>query len=224
VGAPQDAPGETPALGTIVVVAVEALLAQALAALVGGRFTVIATAVTLDEAECVLEQHRPCLSVVVLDPPFRGATLGETCTRLIERHPSTRTLLLFRQAREHDLMVACQLGAQGMFDMSIAPAELLRALERLAGGELAIQTVIFRDLMNGRTTTATDHDGRLLLTATQVRALNLLAEGHSSKEIARLMNITTASVNHTLERASQRLGARHRAQAVAQALRLGLLA
>lgn len=221
--APHGTKGETRVPRTIVIVAAEALLAQAFAALVGDRFPVTATATTLDEAEIVLEQHRPCLSVVVVDPPLQGATLAEMCARLIERHPSTRTLLLFRSAREHELMVACQHGAQGMFDMSVTPPELLRALDRLAAGELAIQTDIFRDLMNGRTASGVQGAEKLRLTAAQLRALDLLASGHSSKEIARVMNITTASVNHMLERASCRLGARHRAQAVASALRLGLL-
>lgn len=44
----------------------------------------------------------------------------------------------------------------------------------------------------------------------QTRMLALLSEGYTSKEIARLMNGTTASVNHNIEHASQRLGARHR--------------
>jgi DNA-binding NarL/FixJ family response regulator len=209
-------------LSTVVVVAVEPLLAQALAALLVDRFTVIATAASLDEAEALLERHAPCLCVVVLDPPFRGATLGETCARLIESHPSVRALLLFRNARGQELMAACQHGAQGMFHMSTDPAELLRGLDRLANGELAIQTDILRDIVNGRATSAVNGDNKLQLNATQLRALALLAAGHTSKEIARVMNITTASVNHTLERASHRLGARHRARAVARALRLGL--
>jgi DNA-binding NarL/FixJ family response regulator len=60
-------------------------------------------------------------------------------------------------------------------------------------------------------------------TPVQTRMLALLSEGYTSKEIARLMHSTTASVNHNIERASQRLGARHRAEAVARALRRGII-
>jgi DNA-binding NarL/FixJ family response regulator len=86
-----------------------------------------------------------------------------------------------------------------------------------------MQPEILRDMMQASTQTDAADPGHRPLTPVQTRMLALLAEGNTSKEIANLMNVTTASVNHNLERASQRLGTRHRTEAVARALRLGII-
>jgi DNA-binding NarL/FixJ family response regulator len=208
---------------TAVVIAAERLVGRALEAAIAHRFFVVHVAGTQSEAERVLERERPHLSVVVVDPPFGESSLRDTCTRLVAGHPMTRALLLFRQPRSADVMAACQLGAQGLFDTTIGTDQLLHGLGRVAGGEVAIQPAILREMMNGEPPDKSESNGHLPLTATQERALTLLADGHTSREIATSMHLSTAAVNHTLERAAQRLGARHRAESVAMAFRRGLI-
>lgn len=214
--------GGTPAPG-VVVVATKRLFCQALAATVRRRFQVLGTGSSLSEAEQVLEEHQPQLSLLAVDPPFPNVALLDTCKQLIGRYPMTHALLVFREPRPEDLLLAYQQGARGMFDMTISADQLIDGLERLASGEVAMQPEILHDLMQTRATPDGAHGGLQLLTATQTRTLALLSEGYTSKEIARVMHATTAGVNHTIERAAQRLGARHRAEAVARALRLGII-
>jgi DNA-binding NarL/FixJ family response regulator len=215
--------GANSSSATVIVAAAERLIGQSFMVMVERRFTVLHTATTLVDAEQALERHQPKLSLLVVDPPFPDASLADICTRLIGRHPMTCALLVFRERRPKDLVLACQQGARALFDMTISGEQLIHGLERLADGEVVMQPEILRDMMQAQTSPATEEAGRPRLTAVQTRALTLLAEGHTSKEIARLMNITIASVNHNLERASQRLGTRHRAEAVARAFRLGLI-
>lgn len=206
----------------MVVAAAERLFCESLLSQLEHRFTVLGTATTLEDAEQALERHQPRLSLLVVDPPFPGVALREACVRLVGRYPMTCALLIFREVRPQDLVVACQQGARALFDTTISTEQLTHGLERLADGEVVMQPKILRDMMqnpsdpNGAETTQP-------LTAAQTRMLVLLATGHTSKEIAQQMNVSTASVNHNLERAAQRLGAKHRAEAVARALRLGLI-
>lgn len=209
---------------TAAVISAERLVGRALEAAIAHRFLVVDVAGTLSEAERVLERERPHLSVVVVDPPFGESSLRDTCTRLVAGHPMTRALLLFRQPRSADVMAACQLGAQGLYDTTIGTAQLLHGLGRVADGEVAIQPSILREMLNGEPPGRSGTEDRPTLTAAQARALTLLAAGHTSREIAMSMNLSTAAVNHTLERAAQRLGARHRAESVAIALRHGIIA
>lgn len=205
-------------------IAADRLLALALAAAINDNFVVMETASSLDDAERILERRRPRLSVLVADPPFADVSLQEVCTRLVGRHPSTNALVLFREWRPHDLTVACQHGARGLFDTSITTEELVQGLERIARDEVAMQPVMLHDLMHDQSAAPEGTELGQPLTAIQVRALSLLAAGYTSKEIASQMNVTTAAVNHSLERAGRRLGARHRAETVARAIRLGLIA
>ncbi|NUT53997.1 MAG: response regulator transcription factor [Saccharothrix sp.] len=209
--------------GTAVVAGAERLICQSLVTTIERRFTVLDTATTLTEAERALALHQPQLSVLVVDPPFPDVSLPDMCTRLVGRHPMTCALLIFRSRRPQDLVVACRHGARALFDTTITAEQLVHGLERLIGGEVVMQPEILHDLMRVPAEPDGARPGLQPLTPIQTRMLALLAAGHTSKEIATLMNVTTASVNHNLERASQRLGTRHRAEAVARALRLGLI-
>jgi DNA-binding NarL/FixJ family response regulator len=214
--------GEAPARWTAVVAAAERLFCQSLMTTIEQRFTILDTATTLSEAEQALERHQPQLSVLVVNPPFPGVPLRDTCTRLVGRYPMTCALLIFRERRQQDFVMACQQGARALFDTTITAEQLIHGLERLTNGEVVMQPEILRDITQAPAQPDDANPGQPL-TAMQKRILALLAEGHTSKEIAQLMNVTTASVNHNLERASQRLGTRHRAALVARALRLGLI-
>lgn len=207
----------------IVVAAANRLCCHALAATVERRFTVLGTGSTLKEAEQALEEHQPQVSLLVVDPPFPDVGFPYMCRQLVGRYPMTYALLVFRDRRPADLVVAYQQGARGLFDMTITLDELIQGLVRLAAGEVAIQPEILRDMMQARTGSNGEGHVRQPLTPTQTRVLALLSQGYTSKEIASMMRGTTASVNHNIERASQRLGARHRAEAVARALRLGII-
>jgi DNA-binding NarL/FixJ family response regulator len=215
--------GDEPTLRTAVVAGAERLFCQSLVTTIKSRFTVVGTATTLHDAEDTLEQHQPRLSVLVVDPPFPDVSLLETCMRLIGRYPMTSALLLFRERRPQDLVVACQQGARALFDMTITAEQLINGLERLTDGEVVMQPEILHDLMQARTQPNNGRPSQQPISPVQKRMLTLLAAGHTSKEIAQLLNVTTASVHHNLERASRRLGTRHRAEAVARALRLGLI-
>ncbi len=204
-------------------VVAERLFCQSLTTTVERRFTVLDTATTLPEAEQALERHQPQISVLVIDPLFADVPLLEICRRLIGRYPMTSAMLLFRERRPDDLVLACQQGARALFDTTISADQLVLGLERLTTGEVVMQQEILYDMMQASARVDEASPGQRPLTPTQTRMLALLAEGKTSKEIAALMKVSTASVNHNLERASQRLGSRHRTEAVARAIRLGII-
>jgi DNA-binding NarL/FixJ family response regulator len=207
----------------IVVIAANSLFCQALATTLGQQFTVLGTGSTLREAQQALEQHQPQLSLLVADPPFPRAAFADMCRILVGRYPMTCALLVVRDRRPEDLVLAYQQGAKGLLDMTIDVDQLINGLERLACGEVVMQPEILRDMMQARTRADEPDRGYQRLTAAQTRMLMLLSEGYTSKEIARMVQSSSASVNHHIERASQQLGARHRTEAVARALRLGII-
>jgi two-component system NarL family response regulator len=61
------------------------------------------------------------------------------------------------------------------------------------------------------------------LSEREVEVLRSVAAGHTNREIARLMTISDETVKGHLKNISQKLGARHRTEAVAMAYRQGLI-
>lgn len=61
------------------------------------------------------------------------------------------------------------------------------------------------------------------LTEREIECLILTSTGKTSAEIAEALNVSEHSVNHYLNRAAKKLGTANRTQAVAKALRIGLI-
>ena len=103
-------------------------------------------------------------------------------------------------------------GGQGTILKTGSPADLLRTLSAVAGGEFAF---------DGR------HPGRLrrraVLTARERDVLGLVAQGATNREAAEHLGIGMESVKTLLSRSFAKLGVRRRAQAVAVAQEEGVL-
>jgi DNA-binding NarL/FixJ family response regulator len=206
---------------TLLVVAAELLVRSGIVAILCRNFVVVDAVGTMHEASQALSQHAPSLCILVFGPPLPDAG-PEEISQLIGQHPETYTLALFRLDDYEHVATACRYGARGFFDTSVPVAELQAALERVRSGGVAVHPPLLVHLANSQRR----EDGAVhetLLTEAQLRTLELLADGHSSKEIARITGMTMAAVNHSVERATKRLGATHRTQAVANAIKLGLV-
>lgn len=206
----------------LLVVARESLVRSGLVALLCRGFPVVDAVGTVRDASQALARYTPALCVMVFGPPLPDGG-PEEISRLIAEHPGTRTLALFRVDDYEHVATACRHGARGFFDTSVPAAELQEALEQLHSGGVAVHPALL-----GYLTDPGPDDGPTLLgttlTEAQLRTLELLASGYSSKEIARVTGMSMAAVNHSIERATKRLGATHRTHAVANAIRLGLVA
>jgi DNA-binding NarL/FixJ family response regulator len=90
-------------------------------------------------------------------------------------------------------------------------ADLVRALEAALGGGSYLDPAVARTKRSGN------------LTPRELDVLGLLAEGLQHEEIGRRLGISSETVRTHLRKASDRLGATTRTQAVATALRMGLI-
>lgn len=61
------------------------------------------------------------------------------------------------------------------------------------------------------------------LTEREIECLILTSSGKTSSEIAEILSVSEHSINHYLNRAAKKLGTTNRTQAVAKALRIGLI-
>ena len=108
------------------------------------------------------------------------------------------------------------VGKQMGISAQTARVYLMRAREALgvATTREAIAIARERGLFEGHGTA---------VTARQAQVLRLAANGHQTVDIARALQISTDTVNSLMGAAYHNLGARDRTQAVAVAIRLGLI-
>jgi DNA-binding NarL/FixJ family response regulator len=207
----------------VLLVAAEPLFRVALAALLTERFASVEACETADRARHELSNRRPAVALIVLDPPLDDAPLTDVCEALIGSQRTTPALVLLRQPRPWVVRMVSAYGARGIYDTAIEPDRLCTILSRIQQGYVDCDPRFVPHLMPPATVSGLSIPARPPLTDAQLDALRLLAEGYSTKEIARALNTSADAIDHAVERATKRLGASHRTQAVAIALREGML-
>ena len=162
-------------------------------------------------AVALAAETKPELALVDLRMPrLAGAELVRA---ILEVSPETRITVYTADADERIANEVLEAGAAALVLKEAPLADLVRALEStLAGG-----SYLDPALTNSRGVTGK-------LTPRELDVLGLLAEGLQHEEIGRRLGISSETVRTHLRKASERLGASTRTQAVATALRQGLIA
>jgi DNA-binding NarL/FixJ family response regulator len=216
------------------VVAAEPLLRTGLAAALeedGRSFAVLGTAGTLKAAQQLFAALRPALAVVVVEPALPDATMQSLCSTLIQGRPATATLALLRSPGAAAVRLVGRSGARGLRETTVTPEQLRLTLRQIESGEIAIEPAWVGHLLAPAAAAAATpaagepapHAPDVELTNRELVALQLLARGYSSKQMAALLQTTAKAIDMAVERATRRLGARHRTQAVAAAMKRGLI-
>lgn len=164
---------------------------------------------TLIEAAMALQPD-----VVVADIAMPLLNGIEATRKLRDLAPRIKVVLLTMYGDALHVAEAVAAGAAGFVLKRDTPDDLTRAIRRVLRGELAIPEV------NGA---RQDRNSRIL-SSRQREILQLVAEGHTLKEIAALLGISAKTVEFHKYRVMRILGVRSTAELTAVALRNGLVA
>lgn len=118
---------------------------------------------------------------------------------------------------------AFRIGASGYLLKNSAAAELLRAITEAMEGRSYVTPLVAKELVESLVHSpqaATRHD---LASPRQREVLQLLAEGHTMKKIARILNIKPRTVAFHKYGMMKNLGVKSTAQLLQTAFRLGVL-
>jgi len=174
-------------------------------------------AIARDGAEAVELAASEAPDVALVDyrmPRLAGRELVE---RIRAEAPGTKVVVYTAEMGESIAREALGAGASGIVLKEAPLVDLLRALESALADRTYVDPALAGlALLNPRS-------GRTLLTARECQVLELLAEGLSHEEIGGRLGISGETVRTHLQKASERLGAGTRTQAVATALRLGFI-
>jgi DNA-binding NarL/FixJ family response regulator len=187
------------------------------------RITVVGEARTGDEAVALARRTAP--DVALIDVRLPGLDSVEATAR-ISAESGSAVLLLLAHEEDELLLAALRAGATGALVKDSPPAELVRGVEVLAGGEALLSPPITRRLiaeLAAISRPASPSPGLLdELTAREREVVQLVALGLSNSEIAERLVVTRATAKTHVSRAMMKLQARDRAQLVVFAYESGL--
>jgi two-component system response regulator NreC len=183
-------------------------------------FAIVGEAADGREAVRVVDAERP--DVVVLDlsmPQLNGVDAGRQIVKLCGER--TRVLLLTMHREDHLIVAALRAGIRGYMLKTESADELIHALHEVAAGGTYLSPgicgVVVDAFLSGKELQPDPLNDR------DREVLQLVAEGNTTKEIAKLLGISVKSAESYRTRIMEKLDIHDTASLVRYAIRQGMI-
>ncbi len=183
--------------------------------------TVVAEAGDGAEAVELAKIHRP--DIAILDIAMPRLTGLQATRELARSLPETRVLILTMYDNEQYVLEALQAGAVGYVLKSVADRDLVEACRAAMRNEPFLYPGAINALIRNVLDRTRQGRAAKVITDREEEILKLVAEGHSSKEIAEMLVISVKTVERHRANLLQKLGLRDRLDLTRYAIRAGLI-
>jgi DNA-binding NarL/FixJ family response regulator len=174
------------------------------------------------EALTLIKTHHPHLLCTDIRMP--GLNGLELAARAAKDFPQVRVLILSMHTTEEYVHQALRAGAKGYLLKDSAPGELALAIRAVARGETYLTPSISKYVIDSYLQRLRGERGPLdSLTPRQREILQLIAEGHTTKEMARALDVGVKTVETHRAQLMDRLNIHDVAGLVRFAIRVGLV-
>jgi len=162
--------------------------------------------------------------VVLLDISMPLLNGIDAARQLRKALPQTKIIFLTMHADPAYVTEAFRAGASGYLLKRSAASELVNAVHEVLRGRVYLTPLVARDMLRSVLGTAPGAAaGPTPLSSRQREILQLVAEGHTTKEIAGLLNVSVKTVEYHKARLMQRLALRTTAELTRYAIQHGLV-
>jgi len=191
------------------------LLREGIAAVINSQsdMQLVADAANAQDAILQFRKNRPDVTLMDLRLPDMSGV--DTTIAIRKEFPSARIILLTTFEGDVEIQRALEAGARGYLLKSTPPKELLEVIREVHAGKKRIPSQIAARLA--------EHLGDEDLTTREIEVLRQIAEGNRNRDIGERLFITEETVKVHVKHIMEKLGASDRTQAVAIAIRRGII-
>lgn len=182
---------------------------------------VIGTASNGRDAVEIVKTRKPDVVIMDLHMPIMDG--ADAMKEIRKASPSTKLIVLSSYKEKDEVLRAIDSGAHAYLLKDGPVEELAQAIRNANAGRSSLNPEIATTVLS-RLSELSGADGNSAgLTVTEVRTLKMLRDGASNPDIARAMSVSPNTVKSRLSRIYEKLSVTSRTQAVAEALRRGLI-
>jgi DNA-binding NarL/FixJ family response regulator len=191
------------------------LLREGLATIINNQSDMLLVAQASNAQEAIAEyrKHKPDVTLMDLRLPDRSGIDAMIAVRA--EFPQARVIMLTTFAGDVEIQRALEAGARGYLLKSMPPEELVEVIRQVHAGKKRIPPQLAAQLAEHMS----DED----LTSREIEVLNHIAGGNRNRDIADKLFITEETVKVHIKHIMEKLGASDRTQAVAIAVRRGII-
>ena len=192
-----------------------ALLREGIAAVITNEpdMIVVAQASTGREAVQQFRQHQPDITLMDLRLPDMSGI--DALIAIRTDAPDARIIMLTTFEGDVEMQRALEAGARGYLLKSMPPKDLVAAIRQVHAGRKSIPTEVAAQLA--------EHLGEESLTEREIDVISRVAGGNRNRDIAEQLVISEETVKVHMKHIMEKLGATDRTQAVAIAIRRGII-
>jgi DNA-binding NarL/FixJ family response regulator len=191
------------------------LLREGIALVIGSQpdMTMVAQAANGAEAVLMFRQHVPDVTLMDLRLPDMSGV--DALLAIRAESPEARIIMLTTFEGDANIRRALEAGARGYLLKSTPPADLVEIIRQVHAGRKGIPPDVAAHIA--------EHLGDESLTERELDVLRLIAGGNRNRDIAEQLFISEETVKVHVKHVMEKLGASDRTQAVAIALRRGII-
>jgi DNA-binding NarL/FixJ family response regulator len=174
------------------------------------------------EALAMVEAARPDLVMMDIGMPDTNGL--EATAQIKMRFPDVRVIMLSMYCSEEDVLQALRLGASGYLLKSSAPGEIAIAIDAVMNGGVYLSPLVSKWVVDGYLARVRiNNQASGTLSPRQREVLMLIAQGLSTKEIARRLGISGKTVETHRTQLMARLDIHEVAGLVRYAIKAGFI-
>jgi DNA-binding NarL/FixJ family response regulator len=170
------------------------------------------------------EEQKPDVAILDITMPLLNGI--EATRQMVRRRPEIRVLILSMHSTEEYVVQALKAGAAGYLLKDSADTELIRAVAALASGKSYFSPAVSRIMLDDYVRHLSERgitDRYDSLSEREREIFQLIAEGHSNKEIATMLFLSPTTVDTHRAHILQKLDVHNTAELVLYAVRRGVI-
>lgn len=169
----------------------------------------------------LIARHQP--QVVLMDISMSGLNGLDATAQLAEENPAARVIILSVHRTEEYVLQALRAGAAGYVLKDAEVGELEQAIRTVAQGGTWLSPAVSGHVAAAYLRQRAGSEERVALTPRQREIAQLIAEGHSTRQIAGILHLSEKTVETHRAQLMKALGVHEVAGVVRWAIRTGLV-
>jgi DNA-binding NarL/FixJ family response regulator len=191
------------------------LLSEGIATIINSQLDMLLISQASSGSEAIQQyrEHRPDVTLMDLRLPDLSGI--DVMIAIRTEFPEARIVMLTTFEGDVEIQRALQAGARGYLLKNMPPSEILDVIRQVHAGKKRVPPEVAAQLAEHMS----DED----LTAREVEVLQKIAGGNRNRDIADLLFISEETVKVHVKHIMDKLGAKDRTQAIAIAVRRGII-